>query len=316
MTPGLFPIYQFPNFPISHSTTLPIYRPTNLPISHPHLIQTPLYAILGAMIKITFNERPIEIDPGTTLYRLVERFKPGADVLVVNGFPVSEDGELAEGDRVALIKRGERPDSDELEALMAARHTPGVHDRLKQSCVGIAGCGGLGSNVALSLARVGVGKLIIADFDVVIPSNLNRQQYFIEQIGQFKVDALKETLARANPFVQVEIHRVELTAENIPRLFAGADVIVEAFDRVDMKVMIIETVLVKMPDTPLVVGSGMAGYGRNNDIQTQREGNLYICGDGVSDARPGRGLMAPRVGIAANHQANQVLEIILGEEPE
>lgn len=268
------------------------------------------------MIKITLNERLFEVESNSTLRDIVKKFKPGADVLVVNGFPASADGALAEGDQVVLIKRGERPSPDELEALMAARHTPGVHARLKRACVGVAGCGGLGSNAALSLARVGVGRLIIADFDIVEPSNMNRQQYFVEQIGQFKVDALKETLARANPFVQVEAHRVELNPENIPEIFGNADVIIEAFDRVDMKVMIVEAVMVKMPDKPLVVGSGMAGYGRNNAIQTHREGNLYICGDGVSAARPGRGLMAPRVGIAANHQANQVLEIILGEEPE
>jgi sulfur carrier protein ThiS adenylyltransferase len=134
----------------------------------------------------------------------------------------------------------------------------------------------------------------------------------VDQIGEFKVDALKTNIRRANPFVRVQAHRVELNPENIPEIFADADVIVEAFDKAEMKVMIIETVLTQMPGRPLVVGSGMAGYGRNNAIRTEREGDLYICGDGVSEARPGRGLMAPRVGIAANHQANQVLEILLG----
>lgn len=265
-------------------------------------------------MRIWLNERPLEIEPGETLRQLVARFKPEADLVVYNGFPSAGDPLLSEGDAVVLIKRGEQPDPEELEALMAARHTPGVHARLKMACVAIAGCGGLGSNVALSLARVGVGRLILADFDLVVPSNLNRQQYFVQQIGQYKVEALRETLERANPFVQVEAHRVELTPDNIPLLFADADVIVEAFDRAEMKVMIIETVLSQMPGRPLVVGSGMAGYGRNNAIQTRREGDLYICGDQVSEARPGRGLMAPRVGIAANHQANQVLEILLGEE--
>ena len=264
-------------------------------------------------MEIKVNERPVEIDPDESLYQVAARIKPDADLLIWNGFPADEDGPLAEGDEIALIRRGERPSLGELEALMRARHTPGVHRKLKWACVGIAGCGGLGSNVALSLARVGIGRLILADFDVVVPSNLNRQQYFVEQIGAFKVDALRDNLERANPFVQVETHAVELTPANIPKIMADADVIVEAFDKADMKVMIIETVLSQMPGRPLIVGSGMAGYGGNNTIRTEREGDLYICGDGVSEARPGRGLMAPRVGIVANHQANQVLEILLGE---
>ncbi len=264
-------------------------------------------------MEITVNERPVEVEPGESLFQVAARIKPDADLVIWNGYPAQEDRPLlSEGDEVVLIRRGERPSLGELEALMRARHTPGIHRKLKWACVGIAGCGGLGSNVALSLARVGIGRLILADFDVVVPSNLNRQQYFVEQIGAFKVDALRDNLERANPFVRVETHRVELTPANIPRLMADADVIVEAFDSAEMKVMIIETVLTSMPGRPLVVGSGIAGYGRNNDIRTEREGDLYICGDGVSEARPGRGLMAPRVGIAANHQANQVLEILLG----
>jgi sulfur carrier protein ThiS adenylyltransferase len=267
-------------------------------------------------MEITVNERPVAIEAGESLYQVAERLRPEADLIIWNGFPAGEDRPLQDGDEVVLIRRGERPSINQLEALMMARHTPGVHRRLKRACVGIAGCGGLGSNAALSLARVGIGRLILVDFDVVEPSNLNRQQYFVEQIGEYKVDALKANLARANPFVEVETHCVELTPANIPQIFADAEVIVEAFDKAEMKVMIIETVLAEMPGRPLVVGSGMAGYGRNNTIRTEREGQLYICGDGVSEARPGRGLMAPRVGIAANHQANQVLAILLGEPEE
>jgi sulfur carrier protein ThiS adenylyltransferase len=267
-----------------------------------------------AEMTVRVNERLVTLNAGTRLREIAARVKPDADLVIYNGHPVDDDRLLADGDTVVLIRRGEQPDPEELEAAMVARHTPGVHARLRRACVGIAGCGGLGSTVALSLARVGVGRLILADFDVVEPSNLNRQQYFVDQIGQYKVEALCATLARANPFVQVESHRLTLTPENIPAVFAPADVIVEAFDRAEMKVMIIETVMSQMPGRPLVVGSGMAGYGRNNAIQTVQEGNLYICGDGVSEARPGRGLMAPRVGIAANHQANQVLEILLGED--
>jgi sulfur carrier protein ThiS adenylyltransferase len=268
------------------------------------------------MIEIRVNERPAQIGPQETLYVIKRRYKPDADVVVLNGFPVEEDRPLSEGDRVTLITRGKKPSRDELEALLVARHTPGVHERLKRACVAIAGCGGLGSHVALSLARVGVGRLILVDHDVVEPSNLNRQHYFVDQLGAYKVDALKATLLRANPYVQIDTHQLELTAENIPSVLAAADVIVEAFDKAEAKVMIIETVLTRLPGRPLVVGSGMAGYGRSNAIHTRREGDLIICGDEVTEARPGRGLMAPRVGIAANHQANAVVEILVGEEVE
>jgi sulfur carrier protein ThiS adenylyltransferase len=265
------------------------------------------------MVEITVNERPVHIGPGETLHDVRRRFRPEADIVILNGFPVDDDRPLSDGDSVTLIRRGERPSRDELEALLIARHTPGVHKRLKRACVGIAGCGGLGSHVALSLARVGIGRLILVDPDVVEPSNLNRQHYFVDQIGAFKVDALKEILLRANPFVEVETHRLRLTAENIPSVFAEADVIVEAFDTAEAKVMIIEAVLTKLPGRPLVVGSGMAGYGESNAIHTRYEGDLIICGDEVTEARPGRGLMAPRVGIAANHQANAVVEILVGD---
>lgn len=264
-------------------------------------------------MKITVNERPVTVQAGETLRDVAGRFNPEADLIIWNGYPAEDDRTLQEGDEVVLIRRGEQPSREELEALMMARHTPGVHQRLKQACVGIAGCGGLGSTVAFSLARVGIGRLILADHDVVEPSNLNRQQFFVDQIGEYKVDALKANLVRANPFVEVETHRVELTPANIPAIYAAADVIVEAFDKAERKVMIIETVLADMPGRPLVVGSGMAGYGRSNAIRTEQEGLLSICGDGVSEARPGRGLLAPRVGIAANHQANQVMVILLGE---
>jgi sulfur carrier protein ThiS adenylyltransferase len=197
---------------------------------------------------------------------------------------------------------------------MAARHTPGVHRRLKDATVGIAGAGGLGSSVAVALARAGVGRLIIADFDVVEPSNLNRQQYFIDQIGFTKVEALTSNLHRINPYITVEPHAVFLDPSNIPAVFDGCTVIVEAFDRADMKAMLVDTVLDRMSGVIVIAASGLAGFGPNNTIITRRiSARLYLTGDGTSEAEPGNGLMAPRVGIAAHHQANQVLRCILGE---
>lgn len=184
---------------------------------------------------------------------------------------------------------------------------------LKAKTVGIAGCGGLGSNCAVALARVGTGKLILCDFDVIVESNLNRQYFFYNQIGQKKVFALKENILRINSAIEVIPHDVTLDEENIPEIFSDCNVIVEAFDRADMKKMILEAVLSKMPDKPIVAGIGLAGYGQSNSMQMNHFGNLYICGDSFSEAGEENPPLAPRVGIAANMQANTVLEILLNK---
>lgn len=267
-------------------------------------------------MRIQLNEQSIEIADATTLYALRDQRKPEADVLIVNGFPTSSDQALAEGDRVALIRRGEIPPPEELEALMAARHTPGVHEQLKRATVGIAGCGGLGSAVAVALARVGVGRLVLADFDLIEPSNLNRQQFFVDQIGMPKVDALKANLGRINPYVKVAVFCGRLDRENLPQVFSMADLLIEAFDAADQKALLVETWRSHFPDKPLIAASGLAGFGPSNTVTTRRVGrNFYLVGDGASAARPGEGLMAPRVGIAAHHQANAALRLLLGEEP-
>lgn len=268
-------------------------------------------------MRITLNERELDVPDGATLHAVRGAHKPDADVVVVNGAPAPADQPLAEGDSVVLIRRGETPGPAELEALMAARHTPGVHAVLKRAVVGIAGVGGLGSAVALALARIGVGRLILADFDVVEPSNLNRQQFFIDQLGMPKVAAMRDNLARVNPYVAVEAHAVRLAPGNVAATFAEADVLVEAFDAADQKAMIVEAWL-RLPDSrPLVAASGLAGHLPSNTVVTRRAGpRLIIVGDRVTGAAQGTGLMAPRVGVAAHHQANAVLRLLLGEDPE
>jgi sulfur carrier protein ThiS adenylyltransferase len=182
---------------------------------------------------------------------------------------------------------------------------------LSAKVVGIAGAGGLGSNCAVALARVGVGKLVIADFDIVSQENLNRQYFFASQVGQKKVDALRENIAAINPSVVVETHDLRLDRENIPRLFGGCDIIVEAFDLAEMKLMIAETVIENFPDKYLVMGSGLAGFGNNNSIRTTRTGNIFVCGDLVNETSDRLPPLGPRVGIVANMQANQVLELLI-----
>jgi sulfur carrier protein ThiS adenylyltransferase len=187
-----------------------------------------------------------------------------------------------------------------------------IENHLKKFRVGIAGAGGLGSNCAAALARTGIGTLVIADFDKVEPSNLSRQYYFVNQIGMMKAEALKDNLLRIRPEINVVIHQVKLNKENIPSLFAGCHVIVEAFDRSDMKEMLIETVQNELPGVPLIVGSGMAGWGKNDILKfRQIDETLYVCGDELSEASDDLPPLAPRVGIVASMQANTVVEILM-----
>jgi sulfur carrier protein ThiS adenylyltransferase len=267
-------------------------------------------------MQIKVNEQNYVAEENESVGAVRDRIKADADLLIINGFPASAETILKNGDQVVLIRRGEVPGAGELDALLTARHTPGVHGIVKQSTIGIAGVGGLGSAIAIALARTGIGHMIIADFDIVEPSNLNRQQYFIDQIGLPKVYALRNTLARINPHVRVTACHLRLTKANITEVLGHAQVLVEAFDLAEQKVMLIEAFAARFPDRPIVTGSGMAGYGPANSVQTRQvANNLYLCGDGTTAAAPGTGLMAPRVGIAAHHQANAVLRLLLGQDP-
>jgi sulfur carrier protein ThiS adenylyltransferase len=286
-----------------------------LTIQSPLINLTLVKEIISKKIRIKINESQSSVPSTTTLFHLKSQFKPNADLIIYNGFPVDSDRSLREGDEIVFIKKGKTPSPEEFESFMMARHTPGIHQKIKKSVVAIAGLGGLGSAVAIALARVGVGKLILVDFDVVEPSNLNRQQYLIHQIGLPKVEALQKNIANINPYVKIRTYHEKLDRSNMERIFKEAEVVVEAFDRAEDKVLLINTVSEKMPDKYIVAASGVAGYGDNNEIKTVRfSSKVFIVGDQKTAAQPGVGLMAPRVGIAAHHQANTVLRILLGEE--
>lgn len=188
-----------------------------------------------------------------------------------------------------------------------------IRPLLNKKTVGIAGCGGLGSNCAAALARIGIGKLIIVDFDLIDASNLNRQYFFWEQIGQQKVFALADNIHYIDPEVEVIPHDLKLGPAEIKAIFADCDVIVEAFDLAEMKQMLIETVSQEFPDKPIVIGNGMAGWGNSNTIKTEKlDENIYVCGDGVAEISEDLPPLAPRVGIVAHMQANTVMNILLG----
>jgi len=270
-------------------------------------------------MKIKLNEKEIDVVSDINVLDLKKKYKPEADLIIYNGAVLSQVQvkkiKPNPGDSVVLIKKGEIPSRRELESLMVARHTPGVHEKVKKAIVGIAGVGGLGSHVAIALARIGIGKLVIADFDIIEPSNLNRQAFNVDQIGEVKVKALKENIKKVNPYVEVETHQIRLTEKNVPRVFKEVDILVEAFDVLKEKVMLVNSFGKKYPEKPIVMASGLAGYAPSNWIKTRRIANsVYVVGDMETAAGIGCGLMAPRVGIAAYHQANLVLRLILGEE--
>lgn len=187
-----------------------------------------------------------------------------------------------------------------------------IREHLAGFKVGIAGAGGLGSNCAVALARCGVGTIIISDFDIVEPANLTRQYYFISQVGMMKTIALKENISRINPDITVIALTVKLDSTNLVEIFAGCDVLVEAFDKDSMKALMIETVQTKMKGIPLVIGSGVAGWGKNETVRSRKiDDTLYVCGDESTNADADLPTMAPRVGIVANMQANTVIEILM-----
>ena len=189
-----------------------------------------------------------------------------------------------------------------------------IRTHLEKSRVGIAGVGGLGSNAAVSLIRAGVGSLVLVDFDEVEESNLNRQYYFRDQIGQKKVDALRENIQRITPSVTIETYCEELKPGNMTTYFQDVDVIIEALDNAEIKTAFIEEVLRMLPDTPLVAASGVAGYGHSDRVSTRKLGKLFVCYDKQARSSEEDVLMAPKVCLMANWQANIVLEILLGED--
>ncbi len=194
------------------------------------------------------------------------------------------------------------------------RHGPELQDRFASAAVAVCGLGGLGSNIAIALARAGIGKLILMDFDRVDLTNLHRQQYRAQQIGLPKTEALAENLREIAPYTVLETHTVRLTENNAPALLRHADIICEAFDDAEAKAMLTETVLTKMPGKYLVAASGMAGLGSANSIRTRRiTSRFYLCGDEVSDVSDGIGLVSSRVMLCAAHQAHTVLRILAGQ---
>lgn len=207
------------------------------------------------------------------------------------------------------------PSREEMFAALEKRQGAEAVRKLQAATVAVCGLGGLGSNIAVSLARAGVGKLILIDFDRVDVTNLHRQQYKASQVGMPKPEALLANLKEIAPYTELETHFEKVSAENAEALLGKADVICEAFDNAEAKAMLVNTVLENMPEKFLVAASGMAGFDSGNSITTRKvTKRFYVCGDGKSDVADGIGLVAPRVMLCAAHQALIAIRLILGLE--
>lgn len=206
------------------------------------------------------------------------------------------------------------PSREVMREALNIRHGEDLQNKISAARVAVCGLGGLGSNIAIALARAGVGHLHLIDFDRVDLTNLNRQQYAVGQLGQYKTDALRETLSLVSPYCDVTCDTVRVTEENLPDLLKTEDYICEAFDRAEAKAMLVSGVLEHFPEKYLVAASGLAGLGSANTIQTRRVSQrFYLCGDGTSDSSVGLGLVASRVLVCAAHESNMILRLIAGE---
>lgn len=204
---------------------------------------------------------------------------------------------------------------EEMKEALAERHGRKTQEILARSGAAIAGLGGLGSNIAFSLARTGIGYLHLIDFDRVDITNLNRQQYFVHQIGMKKTEALKENLLQINPYLEIHTDCVKVEEDNIRELLAEDRYICEAFDKAENKAMLVNGVLEYFPGKYLVAASGMAGFGDSNRIRTRKvTDHFYLCGDETSDAEEGICLTAARAALCAAHQANMIVSLILENE--
>ena len=264
---------------------------------------------------VYLNGRPVEVNEGVSLGGFLKENIQSYQIVIHNTvLNPSYSLILKDGDRIYAFNKGEMPDNLTLKDLMFARQPEHYTEKLQNSVVGIAGLGGLGSVVGENLVRAGIGKLVVADFDIVEPPNLNRQRYFVHQIGKPKVEAFKENMGQVSVFTEIEAYNIKISRENVD-IFKNCSVIVECFDNPEAKAMLVSAVREKFPQKVIVAASGVAGFDSEKTIMVRKiSDKIYIVGDGKSEVRDGIGLVATRVGIAASMQSHLVLRIILGLE--
>ncbi len=266
-------------------------------------------------MKIYLNGRLIRPEDGVILKDFLEFWYPDYQIVILNTVLNPDlNTVLKDNDRIVAFKKGELPDKTTLNELMFARQPREYTEKLSKAVVGIAGLGGLGSVVGENLVRAGIGKLVVADFDIVEPSNINRQRYFIKQIGMRKVDAFYENMKKVSPFTEIERHNVKLSSQNI-KIFSQCSIIAECFDSAENKAMLVREVRKQFPEKVIVAVSGVAGFDSEKTIKVNKlSDKIYIVGDGKSEVADGLGLVASRVGIAASMQSHLIIRILLGLE--
>ncbi len=261
------------------------------------------------MIKISINGIERTLDKPCSIGDLALEY----DVYVRNGYGITADTIVEDGDKIIAVKKGKMVSGESLRQMLNARNGEYVTSRLENACVCICGLGGLGSNIACMLTRLGVGKLILVDYDIVDPTNLNRQNYFISDIGCYKTEAISKQLKNINPYVQIVTRNHYVDGENILEIIDNCNVVIEAFDDPICKAELVNSIL-QNTDKYIIASSGMAGYGSSNEIKTTKHmSRLYVAGDSVTEACEGVSLMSTRVSICAGHMANMAVRILLGE---
>jgi molybdopterin/thiamine biosynthesis adenylyltransferase/rhodanese-related sulfurtransferase len=188
--------------------------------------------------------------------------------------------------------------------------------KLLDSKVLIVGAGGLGSPSALYLAAAGVGTLGIVDFDVVEASNLQRQViHSTERLGQKKVESARRTIAALNPDVRVVAYDEMLLADNVERLIAGYDVILDGTDTFETRYLLNDAAVAA--GIPVAHASVFRFEGQLSTF-VPYEGPCYRClypTPPPAELAPGcsvAGVLGVVPGIMGMLQANEVLKLLLG----
>lgn len=260
---------------------------------------------------IYINEEKHTCAAGTRVQELCASLMPRANVFVANGAPVTSSYIISDGDIIEVFVKGEVPPQDVFARMYAARHGAHLVTQLHNARVGIAGLGGIGAYTTRALARAGCGTLVLADRDIVTPSNLHRQAYDTQHIGMPKAHALTEAITAINPYVTAIPHVVTLTPDTIPEIFSDVDICIEALDVAETKTMLIETVLCALPHVTVIGVSGVAGIAPTDILRVRRiNARFYLIGDETHDARHEESLVATRVGCAANMIAHCALRLI------
>lgn len=262
-------------------------------------------------MNITYNGQPLTVAEGTLASQVLkEQLIPNDSLCLLNGFAFDSDPILKEGDTLLFVPAHNEPTESQYDALWTARYGPTIYKRLKESHIIICGAGGLGSHIAMSLTRLGIGKLTIIDKDVVDLTNLGRQAYEMSDLGKPKVDALKAILLRINPFIKINALHTTINTANYDEYLHDAPYIMEAFDSPENKAELTNYVMTHYPKSILIGANGVSGYDHPNTVKTKQIfSNYFQTGDGHSESS--LGLLAPRVMLCAAHQATMLLHLLL-----